>query len=130
MTVPPIHADRSTAGKHEVFEDADQGSQDLVRLEVQWASSCGNTSSWWTRRGSMVALEGLALTAQGQQSLFPSWLALHHLFCYHIYWFGCTQKGYVGLYVHHFMIYWFYSGQKYLQACAQACKRWMFILGS
>lgn len=27
-----------------------------------------------------MALEGLALTAQGQQSLFPSWLALHHLF--------------------------------------------------
>lgn len=39
MTVPPIYVDKSTAGKHEVFEDTDQESQDLVRLEVQWASS-------------------------------------------------------------------------------------------
>lgn len=128
--VPPNYVDRSTAVKHEVFEDTDRESQDLVRLEVQWASSFGNTSSWWTRGGSLVALEGLTLTAQRQQSLFCSWLALHHLFCYHIYWFGYTHKGYVGLYVHGFMIYWFYSGQKYPQACAQACKRWMFILGS
>lgn len=38
-----------------VFEDTDQESQDLVRLEVQWASSFGNTEAlggpeealWW-----------------------------------------------------------------------------------
>ena len=38
MAVPPIYVDRSTAGGHEVFEDADWELQDLVRLEVQWAS--------------------------------------------------------------------------------------------
>ena len=38
-------------------------------------------------------LEGLALIAQGQKSLFPCWPALHRLFCYHISWHGDTQKG-------------------------------------
>ena len=45
MAVPPIYVDRSTAGDHEVSEDTDWESQDLVRLEVQWASSFGNASS-------------------------------------------------------------------------------------
>ena len=43
MAVPPIYVDRSTARDHEVFEDADWELQDLVRLEVQWASSFGST---------------------------------------------------------------------------------------
>ena len=37
--MPLIYVDRSTAGDQEVFEDADQELQDLVRLEVEWASS-------------------------------------------------------------------------------------------
>ena len=45
MAVPLISVDRSTAGDHEVFEDTDQGLQDLVGLEVQWASSFGSASS-------------------------------------------------------------------------------------
>ena len=45
MAVPLIHVDRSTAGDHEVLEDTDQELQDLVRLEVQWASSFGSASS-------------------------------------------------------------------------------------
>ena len=39
MTVPPIYVDKSSAGDHEVFEDTDRELQDLVRLEVQWASN-------------------------------------------------------------------------------------------
>ena len=45
MAVPLIYVDRGIAGDHEVFEDTDQGLQDLVRLEGQWASSFGNASS-------------------------------------------------------------------------------------
>ena len=45
MAVPPPYVDRSAAGDHEVFEDTDQELQDLVRLEVQWASSFGSASS-------------------------------------------------------------------------------------
>ena len=45
MAVSPVYVDRSTAGDHEVFEDTDQELQDLVRLEMQWASSFGSTSS-------------------------------------------------------------------------------------
>ena len=44
MAVPPIYMDRSTAGDHEVFEDTDRELQDVVRLEVIWASF-SNTSS-------------------------------------------------------------------------------------
>ena len=43
--MPPIYVDRSTAGDHEVFEDTDQELQDLVRLEVQWASSFASAVS-------------------------------------------------------------------------------------
>ena len=39
MALPPICMDKSTAGDDEDFEDTDRGLQDLVRLEVQWASS-------------------------------------------------------------------------------------------
>ena len=45
MAVSPIFVDRSSAGDHVVFEDTDQELQDLVRLEVQWASSFGSASS-------------------------------------------------------------------------------------
>ena len=45
MTVLLIYVDRSTAGDYDVFEDTDWELQDLVRLEVQWASSFGSTSS-------------------------------------------------------------------------------------
>ena len=45
MAMPPIFVDRGTAGDREVFEDTDQEFQDLVRLEVQGASSFGITSS-------------------------------------------------------------------------------------
>ena len=38
MAVPLIYVDRSTAGDHEVFEDTDWELQDLVRLEMHWAS--------------------------------------------------------------------------------------------
>ena len=37
-------------------------------------------------------LEGLALTTRGQKSLFPHWPALHHLFCYCLYWCGDAWK--------------------------------------
>ena len=53
MAVPPPYVDRSAAGDHEVFEDTDQELQDLVRLEVQWASSFASAVSgpgealWW-----------------------------------------------------------------------------------
>ena len=53
MAVPPPNVDRSAAGDHEVFEDTDQELQDLVRLEVQWASSFASAVSglgealWW-----------------------------------------------------------------------------------
>ena len=43
--LPPIYVGRSIAGDHEVFEDPDQELQDLVRLELQWASSIGSASS-------------------------------------------------------------------------------------
>ena len=56
-----------------------------------------------------MALEELALIARGQKSLFPCWPSLHHLFCYHIYWCGDTQKGHLGFYVHPFMICQFYQ---------------------
>ena len=43
--MPLIYVGRSIAGDHEAFEDTDQELQDLVRLEVQWASSFGSVSS-------------------------------------------------------------------------------------
>ena len=44
MAVPPIYMDRSTAGDHEVFEDTDRELQDVVRLEVIWASFSSTSS--------------------------------------------------------------------------------------
>ena len=44
MAVPPVYMERSTAGDHEVFEDTDRELQNLVRLEMQWASSFGNAN--------------------------------------------------------------------------------------
>ena len=41
-------------------------------------------------------LEGLALVSLAQKSLFPRWLTLQSLFCYHIYWCGNTQKRHLG----------------------------------
>ena len=43
--MPLIYVGRSIAGDHEVFEDTDKELQDLVRLEVQWASFFGSVSS-------------------------------------------------------------------------------------
>ena len=45
MAVPLIYVDRGIAGDYEAFEDTDRGFQDLVKLEMQWASSFGNASS-------------------------------------------------------------------------------------
>ena len=45
MAVPLMYVDRATVGNHEVFDDTDQEFRDLVRLEVRWTSSFGNTSS-------------------------------------------------------------------------------------
>ena len=45
MAVLPIYVDKSTAGDHEIFGDTDREFLDLVRLEVQWASSFSSASS-------------------------------------------------------------------------------------
>ena len=45
MAVPPIYVDKGPAGDHEDFADTDLELQDLVGLEVQWASSFGSASS-------------------------------------------------------------------------------------
>ena len=44
MAVPLIYVGRSIAADHEVSEDTDQELQDLVHLEVWWASF-GSASS-------------------------------------------------------------------------------------
>ena len=38
MAVSPIYVERSPAGDHEAFKDIDRELQDVVRLELQWAS--------------------------------------------------------------------------------------------
>ena len=92
MTVTPIYMDISTPGDHEVFEDTDRELQDLVKLEVQWASSFvalalsgPEEALWWLLsqlpRHSFCGisgneLEGLALVARGQKSLFLHWPSL------------------------------------------------------
>ena len=45
MAVPLICVDRNIAGDREVFEDTDRELQDLVRLEVEGASSFDSASS-------------------------------------------------------------------------------------
>ena len=72
MVVPLFSVDRSKAGDYEVFEDTYQESHDLVSLEVQWASSFGNTSSYRTIGGSPVVLKGLDLKSQGPNHFFLS----------------------------------------------------------
>ena len=49
-------------------------------LRYSFCGICGNE------------LEGLALRTRGQKSLFPHWPALHHLFCYCLYWGGDAWK--------------------------------------
>ena len=49
-------------------------------LRYSFCKICGNE------------LEGLALISRGQKSLFPHWPALHHLFCYRLYWCGDAWK--------------------------------------
>ena len=44
MAVSPIYMERSPAGGHEAFEDTDRELQNVVRLELQWASF-GSVSS-------------------------------------------------------------------------------------
>jgi len=53
-------------------------------LRYSFCGICGNE------------LEGLALVARGQNSLFLRWATFHNLFCCHIYWCGDTQKGHLG----------------------------------
>ena len=57
-------------------------------------------------------LEVLALVAQGQKSLFPHWPALHHLFCYHLYWCGDVQKKNTG-----FSLYQSFGSREYSRSC-------------
>ena len=45
MAVPPVYMDRSTAGDHEVFEDTGRELWNLVRSEMQRASSFGSARS-------------------------------------------------------------------------------------
>ena len=54
MTVPLIYVGRSITADHEVSEDTDQELQDLVPLEVWWASF-GSASSKQTRESSPMA---------------------------------------------------------------------------
>ena len=53
-------------------------------LRYSFCGICGNE------------LEGLALITRGQKSLFPHWPALHHLYCYCLYWCGDTWKEHIG----------------------------------
>ena len=62
-------------------------------------------------------LDGLALITRGQKSLFPHWPALHHLFCYRLYWCGDTWKEHLSL-----CSYRSYCGQEYTQGRAQALR--------
>ena len=62
-------------------------------------------------------LDGLALITRGQKSLFPHWPALHHLFCYHLYWCGDAWKEHLSL-----CSYRSYCGQEYTQGRAQALR--------
>ena len=85
-------------------------------LRYSFCGICGNE------------LEGLALVAQGQKSLFPRWPILHPLFCSHIYWCGDTQKD-ILVGVHPFMTNHFYCGQDCPQEGAQAHVKWMLPRG-
>ena len=144
MPVPPVYVDRSIAGDHEVLRTqirsssiwSDWKCNGLLPL-AKLVLSGPEEAIWWLLsqllRHSFCGicgneLEGLALIAQGQKSLFPHWPALHHLFCYHIYQCGDTQKGHLGFYVHPVMTQCFYCGQDCIQECAQAHRRWILPL--
>ena len=49
-------------------------------LRYSFCGICGNE------------MEGLTLITRGRKSLFPHWPALHHLFCYRLYWCGDAWK--------------------------------------
>ena len=71
-------------------------------------------------------LEGLALLAWGQKSLFPLWPTLHHLFCYT----GMvTLRRDILVAVYLFMIHGFSCSQDCTQECAWAHVRRMLPLG-
>ena len=53
---------------------------DFVPTPYSFCGICGNE------------MEGLTLITRGRKSLFPHWPALHHLFCYCLYWCGDTWK--------------------------------------
>ena len=53
-------------------------------LRYSFCGICGNQ------------LEGLALITRGQKLLFLNWPALHHHFCYRLYWYGDTWKEHLG----------------------------------
>ena len=53
-------------------------------LRYSFCGICGNE------------MEGQALITRGQKPLFPHCPALHHLFCYRLYWWGDTRKEYIG----------------------------------
>ena len=144
MPLPPIYVDRSIAGDHEVLRTqignssiwSDWKYNGLLPLATVVLNG-PEEAIWWLLsqllRHSFCGicgneLEGLALIAQGQKSLFPHWLALHHLFCYHTYWSGDTQNGHLGFYVHPFMTQCFYCGWDCTQECAQAHRRWILPL--
>ena len=112
MPVPPVYVDRSIAGDHEVLRTqirsssiwSDWKCNGLLPL-AKLVLSGPEEAIWWLLsqllRHSFCGicgneLEGLALIAQGQKSLFPHWPTLHHLFCGHIYWIGDTQKRHLG----------------------------------
>ena len=67
-------------------------------------------------------MEGLALITRGQKSLFPHWPALHHLYCYCLYWCGDTWKEHIGFI---FIPVLFCSGI-YSRSCK--ARKWMLPL--
>lgn len=124
MTVPPIWI---RALWHEVFEDTDQES---LRIWLDWKFNgplplCHTKSSCWTRRGSLVALEGIGLTSS--RTTITTWLAnpSSSLLSHMLVWVHSRDMlGFV------FIILWFTGSQWWqLQAVCRHARRWMFILG-
>ena len=117
--------DRSISGDHEVFEDTDPELQDLVDWKyngllplVALALSGSEVALWWLLsqllRYSFCGicgneLEGLALVAQGQKSLFPHWPTPYHLFCYTGV---ATLRRDILVVARPFMTHHFYCGQE------------------
>ena len=108
------------------------GIADLVRLEVEWASSFvvlalrkPEKALWWPLsqlpRYTFCGicgneLEGMALAAWGQKKITFSSLA-NPLPLLLLYWHGDTQKGHLGV-VYPFMTHHFYCSQDCTQECA------------